>query len=281
MIENLKSLDSLQKNETMSKAATELRISQSAVSKRIANLEHQLGKKLIVKKGRKVVLTLDGINILNKARPLLAEIQDLSNVECTGFVSRLSIGVSESILSSFGAKAIGKLNRKYDNLEILPHAHRSPVVIDRVQSGEYMLGLVAGSCIKAPDLDYKEIGYENFVIIMSGSDNINEIMTIEEISETWESIAQQVKKENIIITKRLESFFSMAQIANYGSVNALVPRGVAKYLFISKSKLKSTKIKRPIILIGRKTTFLRKDIVPVVNYFSRLLVKDLLILNNH
>ncbi len=277
MIEHIETLDALEKYETMSKASTALRISQSAVSKRIAGLEFQIGKKLIERQGRRVVLTSDAISLLIKVRPLLVELKQSLHSESVGSNQKLSLGVSESILSSWGAKLLGKLKNKYSEIELTPHAHRSPVVIDRVRSGEYMIGICAGFCAKAPDLFVEEIGQEEFVIIRS-SKNTNELMTIEESSETWQSISRQVKKEKLNPTLRLESFFAIAALANSGVVDGLVPIGVAKSLGINKAKLVSTNITRPIIMVGRKTTLSRKSIA---NYYSTLKTEMINYLNKH
>jgi hypothetical protein len=188
----------------------------------------------------------------------------------------INLGCSESILSSWGAKTLSKLEKRYQKTTIIPHAHRGPVVIDKVRSGEYSLGLCAGHCIKAPELDYQEIGYEPFVII---NPKHKTLMTIEDNSETWEAIEAQVKRMGLFPTKRLESFFPLAQLANFGSCSALVPLGVAKALGIRSDKIKSTKIKRPVILVARKSTFHRHDMKPIIEDFKTLILKELKMLN--
>ena len=55
MIENLETLIALSKAATMMEASTALRISQSAVSKRIAALERYYDRDLIQRHGRRVV----------------------------------------------------------------------------------------------------------------------------------------------------------------------------------------------------------------------------------
>ena len=64
MIENLGTLVSLSKEGTMMEASTALKISQSAVSKRIANLERYYDRKLIERHGRRVVLTSHGTRLV-------------------------------------------------------------------------------------------------------------------------------------------------------------------------------------------------------------------------
>ena len=73
MIENLETLLVLAKTGTMLEASTELRISQSAVSKRIAVLERYYKRKLIQKKGRRVELTQHGKQLVDKVSPILSD----------------------------------------------------------------------------------------------------------------------------------------------------------------------------------------------------------------
>ncbi|MGB0317745.1 MAG: helix-turn-helix domain-containing protein, partial [Pseudomonadales bacterium] len=64
MIENLETLVTLSKTGTMMEAATVLKISQSAVSKRVAALERQYDRALIERRGRRVVLTAYGTRLV-------------------------------------------------------------------------------------------------------------------------------------------------------------------------------------------------------------------------
>ena len=101
MIENLETLLILARTGTMVEASTELRITQSAVSKRISSLERYYDRKLIQKKGRRVELTHHGRRLVDKIYPILSELRDLFIDEVTA-KGQLVIGVSDAILSSWG-----------------------------------------------------------------------------------------------------------------------------------------------------------------------------------
>ena len=99
-------------------------------------------------------------------------------------------------------------------------------------------------------------------------------MTIEEHSETWKFIGPQLKNLNqkVVVERRLESFFSVASmaLADYG--HGLVPLGVAKMLGLSESQcfMFGTKVKRPISLLAKKTTWGR----PIVAKFYKELMSN-------
>ena len=77
MIENLETLIALSKTGTMMEASTALRISQSAVSKRIAALERYYDRDLIQRHGRRVVLTHHGTRLVERVTPLLSELRSV------------------------------------------------------------------------------------------------------------------------------------------------------------------------------------------------------------
>ena len=97
MIENLETLLSLSRTGTMLEASTDLRISQSAVSKRISALERYYDRKLIQKKGRRVELTQHGQKLVDKIAPILSELRDLFIEDAPAGRGTLSIGVSDAM----------------------------------------------------------------------------------------------------------------------------------------------------------------------------------------
>ena len=77
MIENLETLVALSKTGTMMETATLQKISQSAVSKRIAALERYYDRQLIERHGRRVVLTHHGTRLVEKVTPLISELRSV------------------------------------------------------------------------------------------------------------------------------------------------------------------------------------------------------------
>jgi DNA-binding transcriptional LysR family regulator len=75
VIANIEALAALSELGTMTRAATRLRITQSAVSKRIAALEGHLGQSLIEPAGRGVRLTSHSVRLLDKTSPFMASLK--------------------------------------------------------------------------------------------------------------------------------------------------------------------------------------------------------------
>ncbi|MCJ8268451.1 MAG: LysR family transcriptional regulator, partial [Psychrosphaera sp.] len=85
---------------SFSEAAKQLHLTQPAVSKRIANLEAQLGCSLFDRIGRQISLTQAGNALLPKARSILQQIQGVVRLmdDISGNITgQLSIATSHHI----------------------------------------------------------------------------------------------------------------------------------------------------------------------------------------
>ncbi|GAL21470.1 transcriptional regulator LysR family [Vibrio maritimus] len=75
LLEGIETLLVLAQEKTMGRAGSRLYISQSAVSKRIANLEKRLGKTLIEPEGRQIKLTAEAEALIERVGPSLNELR--------------------------------------------------------------------------------------------------------------------------------------------------------------------------------------------------------------
>ncbi len=279
MITYLDTLATLARVGTMSAAGSILRISQSAVSKRIAALEHHLKKKLIERQGRRVVLTPEGQRLLEKTAPLLSELKSALQEENAVAHGLMVIGVSASVLGSWGGKVLAKVQESLPNIQLELHAQRAPIVLDRLRAGEYMAGVCAGLPDTLPDLYVEVLIKEPMVIIPSNLERFDwqpgdhiQVLTTESVSETWKLIRARAEQLGLHPSATLESFFPVAQLALNGFGHGLVPLGVATALQIPVDtliRLDDDGLSRPISLVARKSTFAR----PIVRQFHQALSK--------
>lgn len=265
MLENLETLVALSKEGTMMEASTALKISQSAVSKRIANLERYYDRKLIERHGRRVVLTSHGTRLVERVTPLLSELRSVFLEDNALRKGKVILGVSEAILASWGPRLFRETRNRLPGIEFEFHAQRSPVVLDRLRSGEYMVGLCTGSSDADTDLVSEVIRREPMVIIPSGLEPISykpgdalNVITIESRSGAWASIEDDMVRLNLQREVSLESFFSVAQMALAGFGHGLVPRGVARTLGVKDADvypLAEHGLTRPVRFVARKSMF--------------------------
>ena len=265
MIENLETLLALHRTGTMLEASTELHISQSAVSKRIAVLEKYYNRKLIQKKGRRVELTQHGHRMVDKIFPVLSELRNMFLEDQPPAKGELTVGVSDAILSSWGPVVFKEVQQQMPDVQFEFHTHRTPVVLDRIRSGEFMVGVCTGSDVLDTDLQSEVLRLEPMVIIPSGLKPIRfptkgelPVITIEDHSGAWKSFRDEVKRLHIRREVALESFFSVGQMAIAGFGHGLVPIGVARTLNVPTERLINMGDKglhRPVRFVARKSTY--------------------------
>ncbi|CAI1119032.1 LysR family transcriptional regulator [Serratia entomophila] len=118
------------------KAANTLEIPRASVSAAVQQLEAQLGVRLLHRTTRQVRLTADGEQLIERLRPLLAEVEDIDQSFQTSqrqAAGRLSINVPSRIARRLIAPALPGLLRRHPHLQlVLGSADRA---IDLVQEG--------------------------------------------------------------------------------------------------------------------------------------------------
>ena len=275
MIENLETLVMLSKTGTMMETSTVLKISQSAVSKRIAALERYYDRVLVERDGRRVALTHHGMRLVEKVTPLISELRSVFLEDNTLQKGKLIIGVSEAILASWGPRLFAAVQQELPEVEFTFHAQRSPVVLDRIRAGEYMVGICTGSADSETDLQSEVLRLEPMVIVPSALTRIEyrvgdelSVITIESRSGAWRSIEDDMRRLRLRRSTSLESFFTVAQMALAGFGHGLIPSGVAHTLGIPDAKvipLGDSGVNRPVRFVARKSMFSR----PLVQSFYR------------
>lgn len=265
LLENLETLVTLSKTGTMMETATVLKVSQSAVSKRIAALERYYDRTLIERHGRRVVLTHHGTKLVEKVTPLISELRDVFLTDNALRKGKIILGVSEAILCSWGPRLFAEVRARMPEVEFEFHAQRSPVVLDRLRSGEYMVGICTGTSDSESDLQSEVIRREPMVILPSGLSRLRyqigdslDVITIESRSGAWQSIEDDMGRLQLNRSESLESFFAVAQMALAGFGHGLVPAGVARTLGVKPGQwidLTDAGLTRPVRFVARKSMF--------------------------
>lgn len=268
MLANLEALAALAEAGTMTRAATRLRVTQSAVSKRIAALADELGFAVVEPDGRRVKLTPAGVAVLERAGPLLVELRAALTHEHTDTSGVVSIGVSESILASWGAAALAAARAAVPGLELTIGAHRSPVAIDRVRAGEYALALVAGAPGMAGELGQVALGSEEMVLVPSGlrrfrlrTDAPLPVLAIEPGSATGRALRSglaALRRQHglhLVTDRPVQSLACVVQMARAGFGHGLVPRALARAMGVADRSLITLPrpgLRRPVVVVGRR-----------------------------
>lgn len=258
MLEELRTLLALEATGTLSEAAVRLRLTQSAVSKRLQALEAELGFKLVEPDGRRLRITSRGLQVLAKARGLLLEVEALKDLREATTARSMGIGIADSIASSWGPKVLKRALTETKGLSLHVHVHRSTMVLEQVRSGRYELGVVTGRP-QGKDLVWDLIVEEPMVLVGSKKPSSTEnILTIETQSATWKEIGSEVLAHPKLKGRHyvfLESFSAVLQMAKEGFGLGIVPLGLAKAFGVNEAHLTrlSPRIRRQVHLVKRKS----------------------------
>jgi DNA-binding transcriptional LysR family regulator len=260
MLDGIEALIALEKYGTVSEAAIRLRLTQSAVSKRIQALQSELKVKLVEPDGRRVRLTPEGYAFLNKARPLIIELKNLTLPSEKSNLSHFALGLSDSIAGSFGPQVVSDTLKTFKNLELDFHVHRSLMLLENISLGKYQLGICTFD-ENRKDLYSAHLIDEPLVLLHSELKNKPNknlpLITIEENSATWKNVGSVLKKDystlfsnNVIY---VESFMAVYQMTKVGLGNGLVPQGMTHEFNLKKDSYRKLKVTRTISLVTRKT----------------------------
>jgi DNA-binding transcriptional LysR family regulator len=263
MIDKLEALAALHATGTMGQAATSLRVTQSAISKRIAALEAEVGGALIERDGRRVRLSPEALRLLDEARPLLTSLREVLHARRAEPRDVVRIGATDSLLASWFPGALRAALDRLPGVRVELHAHRGPTLLERLRSGDYALGFCPAS-VGDRELVVRELAREAMVIVPAGLEPLARtpivpVWAIETRSLTWEAIASRLNRLKrsagfaIEVQSRLETFTALVQVARAGFANALVPIGVARDLGVPLDRIvRLPGLSRPIAAVGRR-----------------------------
>lgn len=229
MIDQLAALRALQEAGTTGRAATRLRLSQSAVSKRIAALEARVGAPLLERDGRRVRLTPAARRLLDEALPLVRALEETVTRLDAGGPPRVRVAATESLLAAW---LPARLRAAAEGVELELHAHRGPVALDRLRAGEVDVAVVVGAVEEG--LVGQVVAREPMGVVWDGPlpAEAVRVWTVEAGSLTGGWIARRLARQRgprrVEVVGRIESFGALVALARAGFAPALVPEGIAR-----------------------------------------------------
>ncbi|MTI10329.1 hydrogen peroxide-inducible genes activator [Curvivirga aplysinae] len=127
------------------KTAEACHISQSALSTALNELEKQLGFTIFERDNKKVLLTPIGKEVLDRARVIIQEINDLQSLADGGDPLNfpMTIGIIPTIAPYMLPRILPDINAKYPNSEITVVEEQSHVLVDMVRNGELDTAVLA------------------------------------------------------------------------------------------------------------------------------------------
>ncbi|MEV3818335.1 LysR family transcriptional regulator [Aeromonas salmonicida] len=274
LLEGLETLSLLASEGTMAKVASRLYISQSAVSKRIAQLELRLGKKLIEPDGRQIRLTPQARELLDRVAPSLAEMKGvLADSLTLTDLTPLPIACSETLLAGYLARFM------HDYLGRDPHialsTHHTPVILARVRSGDALLGICAGRLPPGHGLGAELLLEEPFYLAGSDQDEApsadqRKILTMDLENPSNRYLREPLAQLGLVPTMELDSYLALIELAKAGIGPVLLPAGLLALVGEQGETARPLPgLGRPLHLVYRQSSLKRERIAQLVSALRR------------
>jgi LysR family nitrogen assimilation transcriptional regulator len=127
---------------SINRAATDLELSQPALSRHIALLEHQLRAKLFTRTRGGVKLTEAGTLLVERARPILRQLTSLIDQVGDRAAGQLAIGIAPSWRDLFTSNFVARLVAEYPGVRLRVHEGVSHDLREAMHSGMLDLAIV-------------------------------------------------------------------------------------------------------------------------------------------
>lgn len=161
-------------SNSFSKAADQLYLTQSAISKRIALLEEQLNSKLFDRIGRTVSLTEAGEALLPRAKDILLQLDDakraIGNLAGGEITGNLSLAASHHISLHRLPPLLKQFNQECPTVELDLQFAESEIAYEGVLKGDLELALITLSPEPDPSI-HSEIIWDDLLMYVVANDH--------------------------------------------------------------------------------------------------------------
>ena len=133
------------REETISKAAESLHITQPPLSRQMKELEEQLGKQLFIRGNRKINLTEEGILLRQRAEEIISLVEKTESEimhSDTTISGDIYIGSGETEGMRILAKVIDTCHKEYPKIKFHLYGGNSQDVVEKIENGLIDFGVL-------------------------------------------------------------------------------------------------------------------------------------------
>jgi LysR family hydrogen peroxide-inducible transcriptional activator len=167
-LRDLRYLVALADAKHFGKAAAACHVSQPTLSAQIKKLEGYLGVELIERQPRRVVLTEIGHELVERARRVLRESDEIVHL-ARDFRDPLAGNLSVAFIPTVGPYLLPliakKLRKQLPTLHLMLHEHQTAILVDKLRKGDIDMGVLALP-VTADGIDSRELYREDFVVAL-------------------------------------------------------------------------------------------------------------------
>ncbi len=225
---------SIAREESFSKAAEQLHITQPTLSRQIADLEDEIGKKLFIRGTRKLTLTEDGLFLKQRAEEMIT-LKEKTKMELMGSEANIFgdvfIGGGETIGMNLIAKVIKQVQEQHPNIKFHLFSGNADSVIEKIEKGLLDFGILVHSKGTDKYINLDLPMKDEFGILMRKDDILanKEFVTVEDVAGKPLIISSQSETGNKIVNNLTFDKINKNAVATYNLIynaSLLVKEGV-------------------------------------------------------
>lgn len=136
-MDDILAFDAVIQHKSVSRAAEILQLTQSAVTRRVQNLEDALGVELLSRQTRPARATPIGLRVYEQARSALQQLEQITNIvqETAEPEGIMRLGIPQFLSEAISVGAIADLGAQFPALDIRVTTGTTPALLHGLQSG--------------------------------------------------------------------------------------------------------------------------------------------------
>ena len=209
--------------QSITRAAEYLHISQPTLSKQMMDLEEHLGKQLLIRGKKKVTLTEDGAYLRNRAQEIISLMESTESAFRGGehtITGDVFIGGGEHRSSYPIMQMIRSIQEEHPDIHFHFFSGNADAIVERLDKGLLDIGLLLEPEIN-PRYDYQKLPlYESWGVLMRKDSPFanQESITFEELSALPVIMPSQTSNSNRIATFWPDAMTSPNIVASYNLI---------------------------------------------------------------
>lgn len=177
-LEALEQFVAVARHRNFTRAAAELNLSQSSLSRSILKLEEQLGQPVFERKPREVLLTDLGAVLLTRATEILKLVEDtFSELSEAGRLGRVRLGAIPTIAPYFLPGLLDGFAREHPKISVVVQEDTTQELIKRCSHGDIDLAVLALPVI-AKYLEVEPLFEEELLLVVPAGHPLERTKTI-------------------------------------------------------------------------------------------------------
>jgi DNA-binding transcriptional LysR family regulator len=236
---------------SVSQAARDLNVTQSAVTRRLQRLETSLGTTLLERRTRPVTLTGAGQAALERCRRLLNDAREVRAAAANGELptGELRIGVAHALTELTLTEPVGQVRGKFPKIALRLRTGWSRELLERVRTGALDAAIILLSEGERLPVEVvgSQIGKERLVVVASRQEHRSPVLKIQDLAGVqWvlnpEGCAARAALRRVLLRANIDMVVAV-EAYNYELQLALVAqkRGLSLVpeRILSRSQLRS------------------------------------------